>query len=53
VTRTVGVTAVLLARVAPKAPDAVVAIALALDTDNPEAHESVVDAALALDITVL
>jgi hypothetical protein len=38
-----------LARIAPEAPDAVIEIGLALDTDNPEAHEAMVDAALALD----
>jgi hypothetical protein len=38
-----------LARIAPDAPDAVIAIGLALETDNPEAHEALVDAALALD----
>lgn len=37
-----------LARIAPEAPDAVIEIALALETDNPEAHESLLDAALAL-----
>jgi hypothetical protein len=37
-----------LARVAPDAPEAVIAIGLVLDTDNPEAHESLIDAALAL-----
>jgi hypothetical protein len=37
-----------LARVAPAAPEAVIAIGLGLNTDNPEAHESLVDAALAL-----
>jgi hypothetical protein len=37
-----------LARVAAEAPDTVVEIILATDTDNPEAHESLVDAALAL-----
>jgi hypothetical protein len=37
-----------LTRVAPDAPEVVIAIGLALDTDNPEAHESLIDAALAL-----
>ncbi len=37
-----------LARIAPEAPDAVVEIALALTTDNPEAHETLLDAALTL-----
>jgi hypothetical protein len=34
--------------VAPGAPEVVISIGLALETDNPEAHESLVDAALAL-----
>src|SRR5206468_5789437 len=38
-----------LARIAPEAPEAVIAIGVGLDTDNPEAHEALVDAALALD----
>ena len=38
-----------LARVAADAPDAVIEICLAIETDNPEAHESLVDAALALE----
>jgi hypothetical protein len=38
-----------LARIAADAPDAVIEIALGVDTDNPEAHESLVDAALALE----
>jgi hypothetical protein len=37
-----------LARVASEDAETVIEIALALDTDNPEAHESLVDAALAL-----
>ncbi len=40
-----------LARIAPDAPDVVVDIGLALQTDNPEAHESLLDAALAIDAT--
>jgi hypothetical protein len=38
-----------LARVAADAPDVVIEVCLALDTDNPEANESMVDAALAME----